>query len=67
MKLWRAWHHDPSEGRCYVWASSERAVKQLARNDWGPLTAVEIERVEIPTTKAELVDWLNKNFSRDNG
>jgi hypothetical protein len=67
MKLWRAWYSCPHNGLLYVWATSERNVRQLARNDWGILKAVEVERVEIPTTKAELAEWLNKNFSRDNG
>jgi hypothetical protein len=67
MKLWRAWRHDPHDGTLYVWATSERVVRQLARNEWGALAASNVERVEVPTTKAELADWLNKNLATDNG
>lgn len=65
MKIWRGWLSHAHEGRCYVWATSQRAARQLARNeldgDW------HFEQIEVPTKKAELAEWLNKNFNRDNG
>lgn len=67
MKIWRAWTIHPHDGTLYVWASSERAVRALARNEWSTQAPLNIEHVEIPTDKAGLIEWLNSNFNTDNG
>lgn len=67
MKVWLAKLHDSAEGNMQVWASSERAVRALARNEWSGAKPDSVEQVEIPPGKAGLIDWLNQRFSRDNG
>lgn len=67
MKIWKAWTMHPQDGYVQVWASSERNVRQLARNEWSTQASITVEPVEIPTNKAGLIDWLNENFGTDNG
>ena len=67
MKIWKGWINTPHEGCLHVqvWAGSERAVRQLAKNEIdGKWT---FEHVEIPTAKEGLIEWLNKNLRTDNG
>jgi len=53
-----------------AWASSEgaarKAKKELAEK-YGlkPLKDVEYETVDVPTSKAGIIDWLNENFNRE--
>lgn len=67
MNLWRAWAPATNLGgssRRVVWATSERACRALAKNDFGDaFDAANIKSLEIPTTKAELVEWLNANVN----
>lgn len=69
VKLWRATTRDPHEGTVYAWARSARdaakAKQQMQQN--GFQNPIGLEPVEIPTTKAGLVEWLNLNFTTDNG
>lgn len=67
MKIWRAWVADPQEGICYVWDISLRDVKCLAHNTFDEGLDIKYEKINIPATKTGLVDWLNDNFTRDNG
>lgn len=67
MKIWRAWTSHPQDGYVQVWESSERKVRQLARNAWSTQASIHVEQIEIPTAKAGLIDWLNENCSTDNG
>lgn len=67
MKVWKAWTTHPHDGYLQVWASSERAVRTLARNEWSTQASLHVEQIEIPTNKAGLIEWLNSNFNTDNG
>lgn len=73
MKLWRGVYRDPHEGTCYVWKTSERkaraALVALIDNMQGVASADnhEVEQIDVPTKHNELADWLNQNFSTDNG
>ena len=67
MNLWRAWAPATNLGsssRRVVWATSERAVRALAKNEFGDtFDAANIKSIELSTTKAELVEWLNANVN----
>lgn len=67
MKVWRAWVSDGQEGICYVWGTSRRGVRVLARDTFNDGPEVHCEQIDIPATKTGLVNWLNDNFTRDNG
>ena len=67
MRVWRAQGRDPHLGTIQVWATSERNARILFRNDYGGMKPLSVEALEIPTTKAGLVEWLNRNFNTDNG
>lgn len=68
MKLWRASTIHAHDGTLLRWGASERAVRQLARNDFDAHCSKPVfEQIDIPTTKAGLVDWLNDHFNTDNG
>jgi hypothetical protein len=50
-----------------AWASSEGAAKKAkrelaAKHNLKPLKEVFHEPVEIPTSKAGLIEWLNENY-----
>lgn len=60
MNLWRAWAPGPNNTRRVVWATSERNCRALAKNEFGDSVA-DVKSLELPTTKAELVEWLNAN------
>ena len=66
MKIWKAELRDVDDGNMQVWDTSERGVRKLAMNEWS-VKPTAVKQIEIPTTKAGLVEWLNANFSRDNG
>lgn len=73
MKLHRIRIIHPQEGTCYVWCGSHLEVRQQKAELKNTLMAglekdaMTIERVEIPTKKADFVAWLNANFDRHNG
>ncbi len=70
MKLYKLMTYDPDIGQMLKWFSNKRdAYKELNRfckenESQGPNM---VECVEIPTDKSHLIDWLNKNFTTDNG
>lgn len=69
MKLWRAYTIDPHDGTIYRWAGDAKAAcearRELERDGYTNPTG--IEAVDIPTSKAGLIGWLNDNFTTDNG
>lgn len=67
MKVWKAWTQHPHDGCLQVWASSERAVRALARNEWSTQASITCEQEDIPTDRAGLIAWLNENLATDNG
>lgn len=50
------------------WASSEgaarKAKKELCEEHGLKATGADYEALEIPTSKAGLIDWLNENVTR---
>lgn len=68
MKLWRACIIDPHEGCCYAWCVSKKdaLAECKAFIDSGLSGPTGVLLVDIPTTKAGLMKWLNDNFTRDN-
>lgn len=71
MKIYKLSWQNPEEGSCMRWASSqEAAVKERMKvcEEHGVKRGdVSIDAVEIDTTKAGLIGWLNAQFTRDNG
>jgi hypothetical protein len=77
VKLWRAQYQDPDEGAIVFWASSEREIRRNLAAELAVLreragddengAPVFVERVEVPTSRKELVGWLNMHLNRDNG
>lgn len=54
--------------RHIAWASSDAAAKKARReladkHGLGPLKDVAIETIDVPTSKAGIIEWLNKNFN----
>lgn len=66
MKVWRAYILHPHDGTLYVWGTSRASTALLAKNEFAG-SKPKFEQLDIPTKKADLVDWLNRNFSTDNG
>lgn len=62
MNLWRAWAPGPNNTRRVVWSTSERECRKLAKREFGDDGATA-KSIELPTTKAELVEWLNANVN----
>lgn len=59
-----------AEGNVFgvAWASSEGAARKARRelaekHGLKPLKEVEYEAVDVPTSKAGIIDWLNENFA----
>jgi hypothetical protein len=53
-----------------AWASSEGAAKKMRRElaeeyDLKPLKDVSYEAVEVPTSKAGIIEWLNENYTSE--
>ena len=70
MNVFRIQWWDLADGNCYAWAATKGEVhqqKQRIRAHTGRKPEFDVEVVEIPTTKAELVAWLNAHFTTDNG
>lgn len=69
MKIWRTWTSDPHEGTVYQWSSTKAEAIRARRimKEEGYDTDIAIEQVDIPTDKRGLVNWLNDNFTLDNG
>lgn len=76
MRLYRCDFEDADRGRLVSWHANKveaqrtlRMLQATAREN-GQLTGIGIELVapvDIPTDKAGLLGWLNRNFDTDNG
>lgn len=69
MKLWRLdYQDDRSNGHIVEWFASEREAdaRELVVIADG-VTPYNYECVDVPTTKAKLIDWLNLHLCTDNG
>lgn len=72
MKLYRCTKYDNALGTLLSWHPNRRDAKaelrrhQLERGDTacGPEC---VESVDVPTDKAGLLTWLNRNLHADNG
>ena len=64
MKIWRATYHDDDggSGTVQVWGTSKREVQATLRErrDAKNYFASEPERLNVPTTRRGLVDFLNR-------
>ena len=66
MKIWRCVFVAFPDGRHLSWHPS-RAAAMAARKKLPPdLSGFTVEPVDIPTHKAGLIAWLNRNLDRDN-
>ena len=67
MNVYRLSRHDPTEGVLYEWYPTERDAKRQ-RMVWlheGIISArkeADVDLVIIPTSKPELIKWLNFNL-----
>ena len=69
MVIYRVEWYDQHEGRCYEWATTKAAAYRRRKelDDEHPEIDHFVNRHVIPDTRAGMVDWLNKNFTTDNG
>lgn len=72
MKVYQVHWSAPDEGNCLHWAASKAEAVRVARDaiEEGPsysMADFTIKAVDVPTSKRELLPWLNANFNRDNG
>lgn len=66
VKLHRVSWSCPDEGRRQEWFTTWNKAMQFARRERIADNA-HFDQVEIPKTKVELCEWLNKHFHTDNG
>ena len=71
MKVYQV-HWSAPDGNCLHWAASKADAQKFAAETIGEgpsysMADFTIKTVEIPTSKGELLFWLNENFNRDNG
>ena len=73
MKLYRCDFTGISLGVCVSWhttkAKAEKKLREHRRDNRGdgPIGVECVTAVNVPTTKAELVSWLNAHLNTDNG
>jgi hypothetical protein len=70
MKLWLVQWRDTDHGNMQRWYGSKReagqAIKGL-KEEFSPEYGYIVTFEEVPTKKAELLEWLNERFNTDNG
>lgn len=69
MNLYRVVWHDPHQGTCYEWHATKGSAhrSRVAMHADNPEIDHSVDRVVVKDGKLGLVDWLNRNFDRDNG
>lgn len=70
MKLYEISIQSPDEGNVVAWASAMADAKKIAKqmkDEWSASNDAAIKEIDFPTDKAGLLNWLNRNFTRDNG
>jgi len=75
FNVYRVDFHDPHLGTMISWFTSESKAKsylaKMKREQKAegiePSGPQEVLAVELPANKGELVEWLNRNFTTDNG
>lgn len=74
MKLYRVTYIHPHEGTCYEWhptaAAAKAALKSLKAENEGHDFEWRVESENVPVGllhRDEMVKWLNRRFTRDNG
>jgi len=71
MKVYRVDFQDAGEGCLVSWHASRREAEKYLhaqQRERGEAQGPETVRaVEIPTTRADLIGWLNRNLTTDNG
>lgn len=75
MRVYRCKFHDSDAGSLVSWhankVEAQRTLRMLQitahQNGKGGLGVESVEPVDIPTDKAGLLGWLNRNFDTDNG
>jgi hypothetical protein len=72
MKIYRCNKFDADLGAMLSWHASGRAAQaelrrfQKERNE-PPCGPEGVEAVDVPTDRAGLLEWLNREFNADNG
>jgi hypothetical protein len=68
VKIYRIDWNDEDHGSVVAWSTSRRdadaTLRQMGRLGQG---TGKIQLVEFPTTRAEVIDWLNTHLTTDNG
>jgi len=73
MYVWKVILQDPHAGTQISWWASRRDAEstlkwhQKERGDENACGPEGLRKEEIPTTKKELIMWLNANLNTDNG
>ena len=73
MKVWKVIFHDPHAGTLISWWSNRRDAEselqslKKQRGDENACWSDDLKHEEIPTTKKELIAWLNVELNTDNG
>ncbi len=72
MRVWKAYWDDVSLGSMQSWHPSKNDARSAFATkkrdgDHSGADSGGYELIEIPTDKAGLINWLNRNFNTDNG
>jgi len=70
MIIYQAYYHSVDEGCIIGWFSRKRDAERWHREsirESGNLGADGVERIVFPTTKSDVIRWLNFHLNRDNG
>lgn len=67
MKLYRCNWRDQDLGYRISWHASKREAENAMRQLDKTAHPEGVESVNVPTTKRELITWLNSHYNSDNG
>lgn len=68
MKIYKRSWNDLDEGRCNSWHSTKLGAENSSIDTQSPdLETVKVELVDFPSSKKEIIKWLNCYLDRQNG
>lgn len=79
LTIYRIHWQDPDDGRRLAWAGSKKEAQRILRDALAKVRAFHdddeaentgpngVEPVTVPTSRIDLIAWLNLHFTSDNG
>lgn len=72
MRIYKVVARDPDDGVCLSWHPSkdaaEKALREWRKERNQPSDGPEsVDVIDINPTRTGIIQWLNSNFTRDNG